>query len=129
MKTPPPPLHELILARGFADFPAGVTKEQVLATLGRAACEEALVPPGRVAEVLSSLRANEQMMSSGMGGVAIPHVRHPAVARDAVRVGRVRDGLAFDSLDGRPVHLVFLILLPRARTAASWRSCRRSSRP
>ncbi|MDX1393953.1 MAG: cation:proton antiporter [Gemmatimonadota bacterium] len=72
-----------------------------------AACEGA--PP---AEVISAAVAErEQAMGTGVGrGIAIPHARLPALAQPVVVAGASREGIEWDEIDGKPAHLVFLIL-------------------
>jgi mannitol/fructose-specific phosphotransferase system IIA component (Ntr-type) len=106
-------LRDLIVPQGFVELPSGTTKEQALTILGRRACEAAGVGAGRVEEVLRGLLDREGIISTGIGiGIAVPHIRHSAVARDTIRVGRAGRGIDFDSLDRNPAHLIFLILLP-----------------
>ncbi|HDQ99681.1 MAG TPA: PTS sugar transporter subunit IIA [candidate division WOR-3 bacterium] len=58
----------------------------------------------------------ENLESTGIGlGVAIPHARTPAVARTALAFGRSEAGVDFNSLDGKPAFLVFLIAAPEDR--------------
>lgn len=60
----------------------------------------------------------EALDSTGIGhGVAIPHARIPALNRIVCAVGRHREGLNFDSIDGGVVNLVFLILYPPKEAA------------
>lgn len=72
--------------------------------------------PGRSAELdrdelLRVLVERERLGSTGIGaGVAIPHAKLPHVGHPLVVFGRSRTGIAFDSLDGRPVHLFFLLI-------------------
>lgn len=77
---------------------------------------EALGQTGAVTDADAFLRAvleRESVMSTGIGdGVAIPHVRTPAVSRPAVGVGVSRGGIEFDTLDNRPVHVVVLFGMP-----------------
>lgn len=52
----------------------------------------------------------EKIMSTGIGsGVAIPHVKIPQVKKTFVALGRKKEGIDFDSLDGKPVYLVILV--------------------
>jgi len=52
-------------------------------------------------------------MSTGIGfGVGIPHAATALVSEVVAVVGRSRQGIQFDALDGKPVHLVFLFLVP-----------------
>ncbi len=52
----------------------------------------------------------EKIMSTGIGiGIAVPHVKIPAVKDFVMALGRVPGGVDFDSLDGKPVYLVIMI--------------------
>jgi len=46
-------------------------------------------------------------------GIAIPHARTSAVSRLVCVIGLKREGIAFDSLDGKPTTIVVLTLSPR----------------
>jgi PTS system fructose-specific IIC component len=57
-----------------------------------------------------ALMEREAQASTGVGkGIAIPHVKDASVTDYVVGVGRSRGGIAFDSIDGEPVRLVFMI--------------------
>ena len=63
--------------------------------------------------VLEVLRQREALGSTGIGkGIAIPHARSTVVAERAVLLARSVKGVEFDSVDGNPVHLCFLIVAP-----------------
>ncbi len=69
-----------------------------------------------VEAVTNALLERERVMSTGIGGgVAIPHAQSPAARELAVGFARVKDDLSFDSLDGKPVRLVFMIVGPEER--------------
>ncbi|MFC5712830.1 fructose-specific PTS transporter subunit EIIC [Thalassorhabdus alkalitolerans] len=54
--------------------------------------------------------AREEQSSTGIGeGVAIPHAKTSAVKTPAIAFGRSQSGLDYDSLDGQPAHLFFMI--------------------
>jgi mannitol/fructose-specific phosphotransferase system IIA component (Ntr-type) len=60
-----------------------------------------------------SVRKRESSMSTGIGfGVGIPHASTALVSEVVAVVGRSRQGLQFDALDSKPVHLVLLFLVP-----------------
>ena len=66
--------------------------------------------------VTTALLDRERVMSTGIGGgVAIPHAQNPGVRELAVSFARVGQDLPFDSLDGKPVRLVFMIVGPEER--------------
>ncbi len=57
----------------------------------------------------------ESFDSTGIGsGIAIPHARINTLDGLVCAVGRKKDGLEYRSIDGLPVHLIFLILYPPA---------------
>jgi PTS system nitrogen regulatory IIA component len=62
---------------------------------------------------LGKLLDREKLMTTALGdGVAFPHPREPQgslFARPKVVVGISSRGVDFDSLDGKPVHIIFLI--------------------
>ncbi|MFW6090122.1 MAG: PTS sugar transporter subunit IIA [Gemmatimonadota bacterium] len=63
--------------------------------------------------LVKMLRRRENLGSTGFGGgVAIPHCRSLVVKRLRVAFGRKLAGLAFDALDDKPVHHLFLIVAP-----------------
>ncbi len=64
-------------------------------------------------EFVSAIIRRENMESTGIGlGVAIPHARTKAVSSIVLAFGRSDSGVDFNSLDGKPSHLIFLIAAP-----------------
>lgn len=63
--------------------------------------------------IAGELVKREQLGSTGMGGgVAIPHARIAAVQKPFAILARLKKPIDFNSIDGQPVDLVFLLLLP-----------------
>jgi len=57
----------------------------------------------------------EHLGSTGIGdGVAIPHGKLNTVEHPIVSFGRSKRGLDFDSMDGQPAYLFFLLLAPES---------------
>lgn len=57
--------------------------------------------------------AREEESTTGIGeGIAIPHCKSDAVKKPGLAAMVVKDGVEFDSLDGAPVQLLFLIAAP-----------------
>ena len=66
-----------------------------------------------VADITAAVLRREQLGSTGIGqGVAIPHSRHRDVPNLVGTVAISTQGLAFDSIDGEPVHVLFLLISP-----------------
>ncbi|MBA2872409.1 PTS system fructose-specific IIC component [Anoxybacillus calidus] len=57
--------------------------------------------------------AREAQSTTGVGeGIAIPHAKTTAVKTPAVAFGRSKEGIDYESLDGKPSHLFFMIAAP-----------------
>lgn len=55
----------------------------------------------------------ENLTTTGIGfGIAIPHGKCAAVKVPSVAVGRIDEGVEWDSLDGNPVKIVFQLAVP-----------------
>lgn len=64
---------------------------------------------------LQAVKGREDIMSTGIGkGVAIPHARDLTVSCLKIAVCLIREPLDFDSMDGLPVQLVFMIAVPQS---------------
>lgn len=58
----------------------------------------------------------EEEGTTGIGeGIAIPHGKCDAVIKPGLAAMVIPDGVDFDSLDGAPVHLIFLIAAPNTK--------------
>jgi PTS system nitrogen regulatory IIA component len=68
-----------------------------------------------VDQVAPQLLKREDLGSTGIGhGVAIPHARLPELQRPHGLLAKLRQPMEFDAIDGQPVDIVFLLLLPAA---------------
>ncbi len=75
-----------------------------------------LVQKNRVRDgrILSeALKTREKLGSTGIGkGVAIPHSRSTVTGALTLLYARAVEGVDYDAVDGKPVHLFFMILAP-----------------
>ena len=63
--------------------------------------------------VSATILKREALGSTGMGdGVAIPHARIQDVKKPVGILARLKQAIEFDAIDGQPVDLVFVLLLP-----------------
>jgi len=75
--------------------------------------QAALLVPIDERQLLAALTAREALGSTGMGeGIAIPHARLAGVEHPFGLFAHLETPVEFDAIDGRPVDLVFLLLLP-----------------
>lgn len=59
------------------------------------------------------VKKREEEFSTGIGnGIAIPHGKSKLVKKPAVVFGKSFNGIDFNSMDGKPVYLFFLIAVP-----------------
>jgi len=64
-------------------------------------------------EVCKAVLKRETLGSTGIGfGIALPHVRHKKIKKIKLAFTNSVDGIEFNSLDGEPVHIVFLLIGP-----------------
>jgi len=103
-------ISDLLTAADVAIDVRIANKQQLLRDLaGKAASALSL----QADDVSSALLKREDLGSTGMGrGVAIPHARLPLVKRPYGIMTRLKQPIDFDAIDGQPVDLVFLLLLP-----------------
>lgn len=61
-------------------------------------------------EFLNALLEREGLATTGIGrGIAFPHARSASVEGIVVALARSDGGVEFDALDGKPVHLMFMM--------------------
>ena len=64
-------------------------------------------------EYKKAVLSREELSTTGIGdGIAIPHAKTTAVKNAGLSSMVVRDGVDYDSLDGEPAHLFFMIAAP-----------------
>lgn len=65
------------------------------------------------AQALKDCIERENYLSTGFeNGLAVPHAKTEAVNELILAFGISREGIEFDSLDGKPAHFIFLLLSP-----------------
>jgi PTS system fructose-specific IIA component/PTS system nitrogen regulatory IIA component len=80
-------------------------------------------------DILKAILKRELLGSTGIGrGVAIPHTKHNSVDRLIGTVAVSRAGVAFESLDGEPVHVFVLLISPQDRPGDHLRALENVSR-
>ena len=84
------------------------TKEEVLKEMTDLLYQDGVLENKE--EFLNEIKKREEVSSTGFGnGVAIPHAKTKSVVKPRVAVGISKKGFEFDSADGLPVHLIFMI--------------------
>ncbi len=89
----------------------------------------AVAPSLRRDEVLRVLQERERLGSTGIGdGVAIPHGKLKGMPELMLAFGRSSSGVDFDSMDGQPAHLFFLLLAPEESVGVHLKALARISK-
>lgn len=99
-------------SRGYIKALAATDRLGAIQELARAACEGTSLKHEVVAE---SAWQREQIASTGLThGLAVPHARIEGILTPIIAVGVAKKGVDFDSLDGKPAQLIFLIVTPKS---------------
>ena len=79
--------------------------------------------------IVAAILKREELGSTGIGnGVAVPHTKHASVGKLVAAVALVKDGVDFQSLDGKRVHIMFLLVSPPDRPGDHLRGLENISR-
>jgi PTS system nitrogen regulatory IIA component len=106
---------------------AARSKNEVLVELAHAITNGH--PELDVAKLVGALEERERLNSTALGdGVAIPHGKLPGIKRVFAAFGRSRQGVDFQSLDGKPTHLFFVLAAPEDSAGAHLKALARISR-
>jgi len=103
------------------------TKAEVLSQLGQCLCHA----HSEIAfdRLLAVLNERERLGSTAIGdGIAIPHGKLKGLTQILGVFGRSREGIDFDSLDGSPTHLFFLLVAPEDSARLHLKALARVSR-
>ena len=85
------------------------SREDALHRIVHTAAEKGFIKDEK--DVFAKLMERENIQSTAVGnGIAIPHCFTDDVADLIISVARSRAGLEFDSFDGKPTHVVFLLM-------------------
>jgi PTS system nitrogen regulatory IIA component len=96
--------------------------------------EELVVPVAEIAGVSQKnltkvLMERERLGSTGIGGgIGIPHGKMKNLESLVLGFGLSRKGVDFESLDGRPTHIFFLLITPENNTGLHLKLLARISR-
>ena len=93
---------------------------------------EVLVAEGKLRDprqAVEVLLERERLGSTGIGeGIAIPHGKLRDLDELVAVFGRSPEGVEFDSMDGAPVHLFFLLMAPENSASTHLKALARISR-
>jgi mannitol/fructose-specific phosphotransferase system IIA component (Ntr-type) len=94
------------------------TKDDAVRELAALFVASGALPKAKGESLAQEVLARESEGTTGIGGsVAVPHAKSTIVKELLVAVGLSAEGIDFSSVDGDPVHVVFLIAAPPDATA------------
>ncbi|BAN46759.1 PTS IIA-like nitrogen regulatory protein PtsN [Metapseudomonas resinovorans] len=100
--------------RSLVNVPGG-SKKRVLEQIAKLVARD--LPDLDNQDIFESLVAREKLGSTGFGnGIAIPHCRLTGCTAPISAVLRLDAPVDFDAIDGAPVDLLFVLLVPEAAT-------------
>jgi nitrogen PTS system EIIA component len=118
--------RDLIAPDNIVSSMRAKTKKQALQDLAEIAAQKT----GLAArDIFETLLGRERLGSTGVGlGIAIPHARMASVTKMTCLFARMAERIPFDSPDGEPVDLIFLLLAPEHAGADHLKALARISR-
>lgn len=119
-------LGDLLTRDGIIPSLRVKTKKHALQELAERA---ALVTGLAQRDILEALTQRERLGSTGMGrGIAIPHAKLKGLDHIHCLFARLEDAVDFESLDGEPVDLIFVLLAPEHASGDHLKALARISR-
>ncbi len=89
----------------------GTRKIEIIEELLKVMLDRNLIEDYEMA--LNDILSREGYLSTGLeNGLAIPHAKTRGINNLSMVFGLVPDGVEFETLDGKPAHLIFLVLSP-----------------
>jgi mannitol/fructose-specific phosphotransferase system IIA component (Ntr-type) len=108
---------------------SATSKEAVIREMVESLRTSGFLKSGDPEDIVRAILKRELLGSTGIGrGVAIPHTKHGAVDRLVGTVAVSKAGVAFDSLDGEPVHVFVLLVSPAEKPGDHLRALENVSR-
>ena len=86
----------------------GVVREMIAGMVTKGLLDE-----NEQESIVAAILKREELGSTGIGrGIAVPHTKHSSVDKPVGTVGVSHQGVDFQSLDGEPVQLLFMLISP-----------------
>ncbi|MEQ9206075.1 MAG: PTS sugar transporter subunit IIA [Phycisphaerales bacterium] len=106
-------LTEIIQPNAINSDLAATDRDGAIAEMIDMLVESGAAPAEIRDELLAKILERERKSSTGFGyGVAVPHIKHPKIAKLAAGLGLSERGIDFDSRDKLPVYTVVMLLTP-----------------
>ena len=91
----------------------GKTKEEIIKEMAQLFVKSEVLNSEDLEEFVKEINEREKLTPTGMqDGIAIPHARTPLVKKLSLALGISHEGVDFESMDGEPSKLIFMIAAP-----------------
>ena len=91
----------------------GKTKEETIKEMAQLFVKSEVLDSEDLEEFVKEINEREKLTPTGMqDGIAIPHARTPLVKKLSLALGISHEGVDFESMDGEPSKLIFMIAAP-----------------
>lgn len=111
-------LSELLLQECIAQDSHFSDKDSVLHGIASLAKKASILKDVTEEEILQGLQRREQLGSTGFGSrIAIPHCRLARVPEFIVGIATTHEGVDFDAMDGKEVHVFLFMIAPERETS------------
>ena len=91
----------------------GKTKTQIIKEMAQLFVKSGVLDSEDLEEFIKEINEREKLTPTGMqDGIAIPHARTPLVKKLSLALGISGEGVDFESMDGEPSKLIFMIAAP-----------------
>lgn len=122
-------MSDFVVRESIAANLAATTKEGVIREMVESLRAAGYFKGNEPEEIVKAIQKRELLGSTGIGrGVAIPHTKHASVGRLTGTVAVSHPGVAFDSIDNEPVHILFMLISPQEQPSVHLRALEGVSR-
>jgi len=122
-------LSDFVVREAVISDLAATSKEEVIREMVNSLRAAGHVQNGEQDAVIKSILKREEQGTTGIGrGVAVPHTKHSGAARLICTIALSKKGIDFTSLDGEPVHILFMLISPSDRPGDHLRALESISR-
>lgn len=122
-------MSEFVVRDAMLPSLTATTKEAVIRGMVESLRDAGQFRGADTEDLVRAILKRELLGSTGIGrGVAIPHTKHSSVDRLVGTLAVSQQGVAFDSLDGEPVHIFVLLISPQDRPGDHLRALENVSR-
>ena len=91
----------------------GKTKIEIIKEVAQLFVKSGVLDSENLEEFVREINEREKLTPTGMqDGIAIPHARTPLVTKVSLALGISSEGVDFESMDGEPSKLIFMIAAP-----------------